>query len=439
MKLISGRLTAYVLLVLLAPLFFSCEKDPDSIGLEVTPVQDQLFVNVIDTFTVQACSYLEDSAITSYTSLNLVGSQHDPVFGKTTCGFYTQVLLSSVNPDFGTNPVLDSLVLMLAYNGYYGDTNTLMTLKVYELEGNLYTDSTYYSNRVIPNTGIEYARMNFYPHPTDSVLVDTTMVAPFLRINLSRSHRDLGTKILTSATANLATNEAFVTYLKGLYITASPVSYSGAILYFNLLSSNTKMRLYYHDAGNDSLFYDLVINENCLRFNHFDHYGYSYANQAFRQQVIYKDSALGNDLLYVQGMAGVKVKLKFPTLKNWVKNQKIAINEAQLILPAYESTIELTPPSSLLAAKIEEDGTLSNLPDEAGGTSYFGGSYLSGTKEYRFRVTQYIQNILKESYVDYGMLLKPAGASVRANRILLAGPRHSARPLRLRVVYSYIH
>lgn len=434
----AARIAFFLVFLLSVTLFFSCEKDPDIVGLEITPGQDQLFVNAIDTFSITAYSVLEDSLVTGATSLNLAGGAFDPVFGKITSGFATQVLLSTVNPNFGNNPGLDSLVLVMSYNGYYGDTNTLQTFSVYELTDDLSSDKTYYSTTKVAHSGIDYSHHTFFPRPTDSVMVDTIAAAAQLRINLSRIRPDLGNKILYTPADYLVNNTKFIEYLKGIYVDAAPVSHGGAILYFNILSSNSKLVVYYHNDENDSLSYRLTINTNCVRFNHFDHYKYDFADQSFRKQLVYGDTTLGNQLLYIQSMSGVKVKLKFPHLKKWAADNKIAINDAQLILPGFENDPAFTPVAKLLAVKINADSTYSNLPDYSGGETYFGGSYNSDKKEYRFRITQYVQDILKESYVDNGIFLLSSGSSVRANRVLLTGPKHSLRPLQLRVVYSYL-
>lgn len=437
-KLSAGR--NLIMMLFLLPLVFllSCEKDPDLVGMDVTPAQDQLNVSMQDTFSVEAYSIIEDSLTSGYTSLNLVGGAFDPVFGRMTSGFVTQVLLSSVNPSFGNSPVMDSLVFILAYNSAYGDTNTLQTIHVYELDEDLSLDSTYYSNRQVKHKGVDYAHAVFYPRPTDSLLIDTERVAPQLRLNLGKIRPDLANKILYTPADNLATNAAFVKYLKGLYITADPVSYGGSILYFNLMSGNTRFRMYYHNAEEDSLYYDMVVSEKAVRFNQFNHFHYDFANQALRRQLVYKDTSLGKQVLYIQSMSGAKVKMKFPYLKKWAGQHKIAINDAQLILPVYEDAPKQTPVTKLLPVLIDEDGSYSSLPDASGGDTYFGGTYNSGTNEYKFRITQYVQNILKENYVDRGMYILASGAAVRANRVLLAGTKHPTKPIKLRVTYSYL-
>ncbi len=42
-----------------------------------------------------------------------IGAFSEPVFGGQKVSYFTQVRLSSYNPDFGKNPVVDSVVLTL--------------------------------------------------------------------------------------------------------------------------------------------------------------------------------------------------------------------------------------------------------------------------------------------------------------------------------------
>ncbi len=155
-----------------------------------------------------------------------MGSYYEQIFGTSTASFYTQVRLSSVNYDFGPNPVLDSLVLTLDYNGYYGDTNSSLAIHVYEVSEQMYRDSAYYSNEDISNEGFDYANTHFIPRPNTPVypVSDTIAELPRLSIRLSDISPDLGNKILNADSASLADNANFVNYFKGLYVTTNKLT-----------------------------------------------------------------------------------------------------------------------------------------------------------------------------------------------------------------------
>ena len=427
----SSRLLISVI-VLFSSLFFSCQKEPDKLGLGITPVGDRLNLRYCDTSTVIAYSVYDDSVRTDQVSPTLLGSIYDPVFGKTVASIYTQLSLSEYDYDFGTQPVLDSLVLQLQYNGYYGDTTTPMTVKIYEMADTLSLDSVYYYNQKANIHSQELARYTFYPHPTDSVKIDTVKYAPYLRIKLNSI---LGNKILNASATNLSSSDNFKKYINGIYLTATPVNASGqgSILYFNLLGTYSGLKLYYHNTT-DTLAFNLVVDSYTPFFNHFDHFGYRHANAAFRQQ-LNGDTLKGKDKIYVQAMGGVRVKLRFPYLKHLLDSGKIAINEAQLIFKNADTDGKYAPPSSLNLMRYTENGGhkgyLADYVDE--GTTFFDGVYNSTSKTYRFRISRYLQQLLDGKVGAYGLSLQN---SANAPRLILNGSNATTGKIKLQLIYT---
>ena len=117
--------TMLSILIILSLFFTACEDDQNNVGLDIQPPGDRLNVFTTDTFSVYAYSKPVDSVRTDETSVSLLGSIHDPIFGTTTASLYTQFRLSETAVSFGDNPVLDSLVMTLDYKSLYGDTNAL--------------------------------------------------------------------------------------------------------------------------------------------------------------------------------------------------------------------------------------------------------------------------------------------------------------------------
>ena len=427
-KLPASLLIGFLLILAM----FSCKKDPYEIGFDLLPPSDTLNVRTTDTCTVEAFSMRQDSVRTDKTSSLVMGSIMDPIFGKTTAGFYSQVRLSSEGVDFGKNPVLDSLVLMLFYNGYYGDTLTRQNVKVYEVSEDFVYDSIHYSNQRLATYPTLLADQDFVPNITDSVPVYKEKLAAHLRINLSRQTNYLGNKILDAPTDALATNSAFIKFIKGIYVTANPVSNQGALLNFSITSGISKMVVYFHngnDPQNDSLHYDLLLNEACARFATIDHNGYLDASQDLKRQILNHDSAQGASNLFLQGMGGVKIKLKFPYLKNFGKGKVISINDAILELKNMETDTTLSPPPTLTMIRQDSIGRIGYLVDDNEGASYFGGTYNSKTRSYFFRLTQHMQKVLQNSYKNhfdlYIMVNTPVKSYITPNRIMLYGTKPS--------------
>jgi len=432
--------------LLISLLVVSCNKDPYELGVDLVPPTDTLYVGVIDTITVEAYSELEDSIRTDELSALVLGSVLDPVFGKTTASFYTQCLITSEDVNFGTNPQLDSLVLMLQYSSVYGDTNSLLQVRVFEVSEDLEIDSSYYSNQSAQTYGLELANITFLPRPHDSVSVFGVKQAPHLRINLSNQTKYLGNKILDAPEDVFSSYSEFIKFIKGLYVEAIPVNSRGAIINFEASDDLSKLVLYFHnDNQGDSLYFEMPINDYGARFNTYDHHGYLEASPDFKQQVLYNDTNLGKNQLFLQTMAGVKVRLRLPYIKDLKNLGSIAINNAVLTFTNPSSDTTWSPPSSLAIYKVDSTGKLGLLTDASESSSYFGGSYNTDDRTYWFRITRHIQRLLiYDTLTNYDLCVYAASPLIRSpftNRVVLYGtdPFYSPSPgdqLHLHITYT---
>jgi len=424
----------------------ACNKRPEQIGSSIQPDKDLINLFYVDTLSIVAYSFLEDSVRTDEPERILLGSMKDPVFGTTVAGFYSQVRLSTSTHDFGANPMLDSLVLQLAYAGYYGDTTTQQTIRVHELQDDIFLDSAYYSTSVKNYSVTDFASYTYNPRPKTRFPWEGDTLSPLIRMRLSDISPDLGNKLLSATTDDLSTNEKFVAFFKGLFITVDQVNHGGAIVYYNLPVNLSRMTIYYNNDEQDSLRYEFFISGSEARFNYFDHLGYQDADPEFKSQVIDGDTTLGNNILYLQSMGGVKSRLRFPGLVQ-LRDQvdgKLVVNEAKIIFSglSIDTMLYFVPPQ-LAIVKSNGDGTYSILSDQLEGDTYYGGTYLSSRNEYQFRLTRYVQDmILKgEDKVDHGLFVSIIGASARANRWIYNGiqpENDTLKPLRLLINYSVV-
>ncbi len=433
--------------MLLVMIVAACNKKPEQIGANLQPDQDRIQVLQTDTIAINAYSVLEDSIRTDEPSQILLGSMFDPTFGKTVASFYTQLRLSSNAPDFGTNPVLDSLVLQLAYSGHYGDTTTMQTIRVQELVHDIYLDSNYFSNQHIVRDPFDYANKQFYPRPTAPFPFDGDTLQAMIRVRLSDQSPDLGNKILNAPAEFLVSSDMFAEYMKGIYVTVDPVGSDGAISYFDLPSNLSRATIYYHNDSEDSLRYELMISANTVRFNHFEHFNYADASPEFKAQLLQGDTSLGQEKLYLQAMGGLRVYIGFPNLQRLVQTtgKKMIINEARLIFSGYEDEPEFTPPSKLaLVKRTGDDQNYMIMEDQLDGEAYFDGNYKASVNEYHFRITRYVQNLidLDADEEDYGLYALIIGASSKADRWVFNGtnPQQEVdqKSFRLQIIYSII-
>lgn len=425
---------SFSLLFLLA----SCQNE-DTLGLDLQPPSDLLDVQYTDTISLIAYSVLEDSLRTDETSQNLVGYYNDPQFGPVRADFCSQIRLSSSNVNFGTGAEIDSIVLGLDYYSIYGNSkqDSYMTLYVHELLSEIFPDSTYYSNEPFQK-GELLGYKSFTPHLEDSVLVNNVFKAPHLRMPLSNN---FGKRLMdASSQGYLIDNTAFLNYFKGICVSSSSPSSGGSILSFELLSALSCVTLYYHN-DNDTLSYVFEINQNCARYNYFDHFGYASANPNLLQQ-INGDTALGDSRLFLQPMAGVKIKIRFPYIKDLAALSDVSIDRAELIIPVDQSdatAYTYEKPTKLSLVRIADDGGLEFLPDQIYTETTFDGNYYSDSKFYRFVITRHIQNLVSGEVNDNGLYLMVSGSAIRANRLLVNGPGGIGNQLRLRIVYTRIN
>lgn len=415
-------------------------KEPEGIGLEVLPDGEQMPIAWIDTFTIEARTVTYDSVPTTALSSGtyLIGDFADPIFGRVQSGLYTQFELGGTDLDFD-GATVDSVVLNLTYAGSYGSTDKLtgtMTFGVYELESDL-IDSVYYSNSSpLPTiAAMPLAEHRFRPDLYASVPnpQDTIRLPPSLRIPLDT---DFGQRLLSSP--NLASQDVFVTEFKGLAVLpidqTMPTDH-GSILYFNLYDDRSRIEVYYNNADGDSVYNFEMDPRDMAEFTSFTHEFSTEINNAMSDSTV-----TGANTLYIQSMAGVRMKLELPHLRELNDLGIVAINKAELVVPLDESVVtEHSVPSSLTVTGVQEDGGQSFLIDFFEGTEYLGGSYNSENGEYVFNIARHLQSILNSpEEEDYGLYIVNTGTSVNARRGVFNGPQHADKPMKLRMTYTII-
>ena len=449
MKILNGAWKISMLVVLAAGISLtSCTKKAKLIGLEIRPTGD-IEVESSDTSTLIAYSVIQESMVTNNYTRILLGSMMDPVFGQTTANYYTQLRLQSgiVDFNFGQNAVIDSLILSLGYDGYYGDTLTPQTIRVFELNEKLNSDSGYYyyASDELSHYATEIGRKTFMPQPTTPVVLkEGDIDNPHIRINLMELSSEFGDKFLSTPLDILGDNEKFADYIYGLCIISEPVNEGGSIFYIDLLNLESDFTIYYHNDASDEIVYSLKLYDSITRFNQFEHNNYLDASPEFRAQTIDGDVSLGEEKLYVQAMAGVLTKIQFPFIKGLKDIGNLAINSAELTLTNVEVEDSSTIPDRLTLVEIDEDGITSQaLIDLYEGEEYFGGYYDTINKEYKFQIARHIQQLVSDKKTDNGIYLKVYGSATSAGQLVLNGtnpslPTPYSSRLKLKVTYTII-
>lgn len=434
-------LAAFFILIFVS---VACKKKQDEIGTEVLPGDYLLQGQRIDTLSLFSHSIPDDSVRSDRMDVVMLGEYNDPIFGVAKAGFSTQVRLSTNNPTFVVPDTsvlsVDSVVLALEYQPtvHYGFRQP-QYYAVYELAEELSGDSVYFNNRVFPivspqNLVLENRRLQ-RPAPTSSVVVGQDTLGAQLRLPISN---EIGERIVAATgTPDLGTEE-FVKFFKGLYVTVENTGFStgsGGIHYFNLLSANSKLTIYYSiQSPSDTTIqaYDLVINNNAVYTTHTAH-DFNYATPDLSNQ-FQSNPELGQQTLYVQAAGGVKTLINIPHI-NQFGSDSVAINRAILVIP-YKTDNTYAPPQRLFVLRKNESGTSSILADQFEGDSHIGGFISVADQEYRINITRWVQQVSSGQLENYGLEIFSQLTASTANRVVLFGPENPERQLKLIIDYT---
>ena len=158
----------FLLLTICVVFLTSCKKEVSNAGLSIFNKENDAFGSV-DTFSLKVGSIYVDTVTSVNPSYLMLGSYVDPIFGKYDAGFYAQVRISAINPDFGdiSKITIDSLILGMRLSDYYGKLDE-QNFEVYELSEDLIATSSYNTKSTIavkPNNLVLQGAGKLTPKP----------------------------------------------------------------------------------------------------------------------------------------------------------------------------------------------------------------------------------------------------------------------------------
>jgi len=269
----------------------SCENDFRNVGVSI--VDNNIFSTKDTVLEVITYSKEIERNQTNGLSNYLLGAQRDDIFGKLEASIVAQLSLTETNPEFGTNAVLDSVIVDIPYlatrNGTHEnnspnfDLDSVWTsgdksiqLNVFELGTYLnlvdsenptetkkyYSDDIFlkvnsgnplFSGLIVPSAVDTMLLVNRYKYPNYPNLLpknlyttDTikrTDIKPSLKIPLDKEQ--IKTIIQDNATgSDFASNANFQHFFRGLYLEALESTETDASL-MTLSVSDATMTLYY--------------------------------------------------------------------------------------------------------------------------------------------------------------------------------------------------
>lgn len=402
-------LSAFFLFFLIVLATSACKKPETKLGAEVYDPNELLDANGVDTFQLTTYCVIEDSALTTSPSSLLLGSYNDPVFGQVSASFFAQFRIEENAPDFGdlTTIKIDSVVLCLDFLDYYGDVTAPQTYEVYALNEGLDVNTNYFafsSLDTLSGTMVVPGRETIKPNLGSEVIVFNDTLEPQLRIALDTNYAH---SIFNAPSSDLVDNTAFLSVFKGLLVKTNNGFWSsgdGSLISIDAASPNTKIVIYYHQAG-EPLEFNLILSDESAYFNRV-----KFDNSGAKVQVVLNDSTQGQLEFYTQANI-IKAKVDFPSVSNL--GIKTVISRATLYLPvSYYSQSEFYP-SPILKATTLFDGY-----GEVGVTT---AQFNTSTKRYIFNITNYIQSIVGENYENNGLLIYPDPFGGSVERVIFNG------------------
>lgn len=420
----SAKTKLFLFVILFSIGFTSCKKDLDSIGSGLIGVRNGFKTEFDTTMDLVAYTVKMDTVRTNSFSAYGLGKIQDPLMGTTQADLIFQYDLPTNAFTWEGASKLDSVVLQLRFkdlDALYGDPDQVHTLKVYQLDENLSVDSNYYSNRVFQTKSNEVGSWTGKFNLKDTLNLklgsETFVLAPHIRIKMNSTFEDL--LFGGEARGDFVSTSTFKSAFKGFVVVdeTNLGGSTGGIVYIRTSSDITALTAYYKD----SLAADFpVIPGNEVTANSLKHNNRPSGFIQSNFQGVHRDS------LYVQGLAGTKVKIELPN-SFFRDNQNKAINGAEIVFSVLEGTDDskFSVPTKLQLVGSDSLGANIFIKDLAlESASYYGGAYNSSYKQYRFNIARHIQYLMNEykanRNVNYGLyLLVPVDNPFTAARVVL--------------------
>lgn len=477
--------SAFILTILISILAACTKIENTDIGAGLIPPVDN--IHTFDTsLNIITQNLLDTGVVYPLRSDNLVLGRisDDPLFGKTTA-----ILNLELKPEFFPfrfngiydSLTLDSVVLVLGYQGIWGDSTKPQSIKVYEInQGNpkpLSKDSIY--------TTRERFAHGSTPIASATVDVRNLLVSDTLKPNGEIANRNQIRIPITSSsfrqrlfkdTTILETDSAFRSKIAGLAIepdTAS--STANSLLVVSLADTNSKLAVYYSYRLTGSAKRDTSVSY--FRFTPLSGFSNNIIRNTAGAQYLQYLSPGADSIIYLQTKPDAPyAKIRIPSLDSLPNS---IIHRAELVIqqvPSNDPVMDknFSPPALFLTLYSTDSSRKFMIP---GGDVDFNitgvnnfqdfGSYpfkrtVNGQEQvnYAFNLTHYVQGIVTRKNRNYDMVLSaPFADNVYASesfntvipiagtgvlnplalgRVRVGGGNHSQYRMRLRIIYTRI-
>lgn len=363
-RILSNGLTAIVFLSLIN---WGCTKfDTTKIGADLLPAVDNVhtFADTLDITSIQG-AFNDTTKVTKTMNFALGAINNDLLFGTTRASVYMQLKPKFYPFYFGNDKDtligVDSVILCLKYNGFWGDSSLPQNFDVYEVQDDRFKDSIYETH------DINYAPTLGTPL-VSGFTVDTRKLGDTVKykngrdysIGLIRIPMPLAwaAALFGRDSSGVAGNNAFYSdstfrkFYNGLAVVPSGGG-GNSLLYLNIADTSTKLEVHFRKRNRgivDTFYQSLVLTNRVGPPSGTSEPGpSSVANNIIRNRAGFPVSTSATPSeLYLQTGPGTYATLDIPALST-MSNR--IIHRAEIIIQQIPvdpvSDAKLAPPALL--------------------------------------------------------------------------------------------
>ncbi len=291
---------------------FNCSQERDEFP---TLIVGNEFINSntrvieIDTFQVEISTIKFDSLITSSGTRLLIGQFDDENFGQTKAAAFFELVSQDFFIDFDNNAELDSMGLILGYDGYhYNDTTLITSMSIHRLTERIRpNDITLFNTTDISFDPNAIATYSYRPEPnTDSI---------YINLPLSFS-QGLFNQIQEG---EIDDNPSLIQILPGFTLQPSGGPNS-PVIGFTSNSERTYLRIFYKipdELEEEQFYFDLKIDPTSTNtfYNKITSNTASLPISLLTDQEQQLNSSLSGNNSYIQSGVGYATKIEFPSIR----------------------------------------------------------------------------------------------------------------------------
>lgn len=440
------------ILFIASVLFVSCKKNINKYLVDNTlPDRDMLNAMYIDTFTFNLKTQKIDSIQIFNDGFKYIGSNQDPVFGRTDAELYTHFSLPNniTNVAFPADAVVDSAKIILVFTeNFVGDTTTPLRYQVYSLTENMSASASYYSNKTF----------SYQTTPLADIVTKPIKMNGFKTLQIP-VYVGFAQSIISNP-QYLTNNSTLQNTYKGFYITTknsilNASNLQGALMKIDLSNNVSGFYVYYHTghppALKESKVYQFIFNNNSSVRHNCITYNYSSGANVYLDGQLNGNYSSASQNVFVKGLNGTRVFVDIPALKNPGNIGRFSINRAEVVFKV-DNTFMPTkgsynpPPAMSLLALDSAGNEILTIDQYSSSNSFVGYDGNLSNNEYKFNISRYVQHILSGKTKYYGMVLVGTDPHVTltarkdffAARVVLGGYNHPTLKPVLKLYYTPI-